>query len=298
MFTEGGQLALDFWSVAPRDFLTAGVGSAIAGVGSLAGGLFGGASAKSAAGQQAAADEQAAQLQQQRYLQTRSDLSPYNTAGQQVLPALNALAMSGPTGGGPDYVDLAYKNYLPPQMTQAQLEQTPGYQFQMSQGLKALQSANAAKGLGVSGAALKGAAQFATGLANSNYQQQFANAQQRFADVSGLSTLQQNQLQGQAARLQNVAALGESAAAQTGTTGASLAQSQGNALIAGGQANAAGTIGASNALTGGINNALGYYQLQNLLKPTSGDTSGGYINPSAAYANSPQTSLSPTFNSP
>jgi hypothetical protein len=232
--------------------------------------LFGGASAKSAAGQQAAADQQAAQLQQQRYLQTRSDLSPYNTAGQAVLPALNALAMSGPTGGGPDYVDLAYKNYLPPQMTQAQLEQTPGYQFQMSQGLKALQSANAARGLGVSGAALKGAAQFATGLANSNYQQQFANAQTRFSDVSGLSPLQQGQLTGQYQRLQGTAALGESAAAQTGSTGATLASQAGNALIAGGQANAAGTIGASNAITGGINNALGYYQLQNLLNPNSG----------------------------
>jgi hypothetical protein len=257
--------------------------AAIIGGGSVLSGLIGGASSKNAAGQAASAARDAANLQQQRYLQTRSDLSPYNTAGQQVLPALNALAMSGPTGGGPDYVDLAYKNYLPPQMTQAQLEATPGYQFQMSQGLKALQSANAAKGLGVSGAALKGAAQFATGLANSNYQQQFNNAQTRFADVSGLSPLQQNQLQGQASRLQSVASLGENAAAQTGSTGASLAQSQGNALIAGGQANAAGTIGASNALTGGINNALGYYQLQNLLHPTSGDTSNYAPGTSGGY---------------
>jgi hypothetical protein len=250
-----------------------GVGAAIAGGVSAASGLASGLMAKSGAGQASAADQQAAQLQQQRYETTRSDLLPYNTAGQAVLPALNALATSGPTGGGPDYVDLAYKNYLPPQMTQAQLEQTPGYQFQMSQGLKALQSANAAKGLGVSGAALKGAAQFATGLANNTYKDQFNIAQQRFADVSGLSPLQQAQLSGQYQRLQGTASLGENAAAQTGSTGASLAQSQGNALIAGGQANAAGTIGASNALTGGINNALGYYQLQQLLKPNSGATS-------------------------
>ena len=62
----------------------------------------------------------------------------------------NALALTdlGPTGGGPNYVDLAYNQYLPPQMTQAQLEQTPGYQFTLAQGLKATQSAAAAHGLG------------------------------------------------------------------------------------------------------------------------------------------------------
>jgi hypothetical protein len=93
--------------------------------------------------------------------------------------------------------------------------------------------------------------------------------------------LQQNQLQGQAARLQNVAALGENAGAQTGTTGASLAQQAGNALIAGGNDAAAGTMGMSNALTGSINNALGYYQTQqmvNAFKNSGGTSSGGSYN--------------------
>jgi hypothetical protein len=253
--------------------------AAIVGGGSLLSGIIGGGAAKNAAKQSADAANNAAQLQQQRYQQTRADLAPYNQAGQAVLPALNALALSGPTGGGTDYVKTAYDQYLPPQMTQAQLEQTPGYQFQMGQGLKAVQSANAARGLGVSGASLKGAAQFATGLANMNYQTQFNNAQSRFADVSGLSTLQQNQLQGQASRLQSVASLGENAGAQTGSTGASLAQSAGNALIAGGNAAAAGTMGASNAITGGINNALGYYQLQDMINRNNGGTSNYAGNP-------------------
>jgi len=71
----------------------------------------------------------------------------------------------------------------PPPMTQAQLEATPGYQFNLSQGLKAAQSAAAAKGLGVSGAALKGASTYATGLADSTYQNQFNNAQQIYTDL-------------------------------------------------------------------------------------------------------------------
>jgi hypothetical protein len=249
--------------------------AAIVGGGSLLSGIIGGGAAKNAAKQSADAANKAAALQQQRYETTRGDLAPYNQAGQAVLPAYNALALSGPTGGGTDYVKTAYDQFLPGTMTQAQLEQTPGYQFTRDQGLKAVQSANAARGLGMSGASMKGAAAFATGLANNTYKDQFNIQQSRFADVSGLSTLQQNQLQGQASRLQSVASLGENAGAQTGSTGASLAQSAGNALIAGGNAAAAGTIGASNAITGGINNALGYYQLQQLLHPTSGGTSSG-----------------------
>lgn len=59
--------------------------------------------------------------------------------------------------------------------TMEQLQQTPGYQFALDQGLKATQNGYAAKGLGVSGSALKGAADYATGLASQTYQQQFQN---------------------------------------------------------------------------------------------------------------------------
>jgi hypothetical protein len=82
------------------------------------------------------------------------------------------LAQSGPTAGGPDYIAQA-AGERPLQMTQAQLEQTPGYQFTRDQGLKMTQSAAAARGLGVSGASLKGAATYATGLANTTYKDQF-----------------------------------------------------------------------------------------------------------------------------
>lgn len=69
-------------------------------------------------------------------------------------------------------------------MTQAQLMAMPGYQFALNQGLAGVQNAAAMRGLGVSGAALKGAANFATGLANQNFQQAFqdywANQQNRY----------------------------------------------------------------------------------------------------------------------
>src|SRR5215831_429184 len=113
-------------------FLTPGVGAVIGGVASAAGSLFGSGQASSGA-------KEAAGTQKQMYYQTRADLSPFVQTGTGVLPALNALALAGPTGGGPDYIAQA-AGERPLQMTQAELEATPGYQFTRDQGLKSVQS--------------------------------------------------------------------------------------------------------------------------------------------------------------
>ena len=240
------------------------IGGAVAGA---AGSLIGGSKA-------ASADTQAAQLAQQRYTQTRSDLLPYNTAGQSVLPDLTSLAQSGPFGpGGTNYLAMADRN-LPGTMTQQDLEKTPGYQFNLSQGLKATQSSAAARGLGVSGAAMKGAATFATGLADSTYQNQFANQQTRYSDILGLNTTQQGNLAAQFGRLQGVASLGENAGAQTGTIGANLASTGGNALIQGGLASAAGASGVGGSIVGAGQNFLGNQILQQMVSRNAG--TGGF----------------------
>src|SRR4249920_2930399 len=140
--------------------------------GGVASSLISSSAASDAAGQAADVQKQAAQEANARYLITRGDLQPYFQPGYNALTDAYALARQPPPAAGRDYVDLAYQN-LPGQMTQAQLEQTPGYQFDLSQGLKAVQSAAAARGLGVSGASLKGAGNFATGLANKTYLDQF-----------------------------------------------------------------------------------------------------------------------------
>ncbi len=58
-------------------------------------------------------------------------------------------------------------------MDQAALEATPGYKFALEQGLRAQQQSATTRGLGLSGAQLKGAADFATGLADQTYGNQF-----------------------------------------------------------------------------------------------------------------------------
>jgi hypothetical protein len=131
------------------------------------------------------------------------------------------------------------------QPTQAQLEATPGYQFNLSQGLKSTQNGYAAQGLGTSGAALKGAATYASGLADTTYQNQFKNALDSYTtNVS---------------RLQNIASLGENAGANTGNFGTQTAANIGQTAVGAANASAAGTIGSANAITGGINSLSNAY---------------------------------------
>lgn len=237
-----------------------GVGTAVNAGTSLAG-----------SGKAASAAKDSANLNKMMYMMTRNDLSPYNAAGQGVLPAQTALALSGPTGGGPDYIARA-DAMQPGQMTQAELEATPGYQFTLGQGLKSVQSANAAKGLGVSGAALKGAATYATGLADSTYKTQFDVSQKRFEDVLALNTGQQGNLLNLSNRLNQISTLGANAASATGTQGTMLANQAGNALIKSGEFQQQGLRDAGNALNSGINDYLGYRSYQDMIK--SGGTKG------------------------
>jgi hypothetical protein len=203
---------------------TAIIGSAVVGAGAS---IMG-------ANAQADAAQASADAQMKMYKQTRADLLPYNQQGQ----AAGAIL-------GNRLTELT----SPIVMDQATLRNTPGYQFNLSQGLKSVQNGAAARGLGLSGAAMKGAAAYATGLADSTYQNQFNNAQQNQANAFN--------------RLMGVTQLGENAAAQTGAYGTQTAANVGNSLIQGGNAQAAGYLGAANALTNGVNSYAQYNALQN-----------------------------------
>jgi hypothetical protein len=132
-------------------------------------------------------------------------------------------------------------------MDQAALEKTPGYQFQLAQGLKSGVSALTARGLGpTSGAAVKGAETYAEGLASENYQQQFANALAN-------KNMEWNALYG-------TGQLGESAGAhiaqQAATTGSNVASN----IVGSGAVQAGADIATANAVTG-ITNTLSLQQL-------------------------------------
>src|SRR6185312_2792231 len=132
--------------------------AAIMAGGAAIGGIASAVGSSKAASTAANAQQQSNQLQQAMYNRTRSDLMPDQQFGQQGIAAMNQ--------------QTPWLN-TPFSMTQANLEQTPGYQFTKAQGLKAVNNDMGARGLLNSGAAMKGAANYATGLADSTYMDQF-----------------------------------------------------------------------------------------------------------------------------
>jgi len=240
----------------PGAILGGGLLSGAAGIGSA---LIGSSAAKSAANTQAQAADLAGARQLQMFDTVRAGLEPFRTAGAGATSGLEALF-----GGGlssPAYSALSQAQ-LPsfssmfgsPQGMQSWLSNTPGYQFALQQGEQATQNSYAAQGLGQSGAALKGAAQYAEGLAGTTFQQQFQNwlneNTQRYGQVlQGVQTA--------ATGLQNLAGTGEAAGAMTGQLGVQSQTAANQLLTSGAAAQAAGTVGSANAITGGLNTLAG-----------------------------------------
>ena len=126
-----------------------------------------------------------------------------NTAAIKQMSALSGLDIGE---GAPDSAAI-----------QANLENTPGYQFRLQQGLQAVERANSAKGLLESGAVLKDLTNYSQGLAS----QEYAAEQSRLASLAGLTS--------------NIASQGLNQQGQV----ASLKASQGGALAAAAQSAAA-----------------------------------------------------------
>jgi hypothetical protein len=122
------------------------------------------------------------------------------------------------------------------------LSNLPGYEFTINQGLKSTQNGYAARGLADSGAALKGAANYATGLANSGWNT-YANALQNSANTGMQAG-------------SSIAGVGQ----QTGLGVASSQIGAGNAYAGGtmGAANSIGNALYANALFGNSNNSAVY----------------------------------------
>lgn len=214
--------------------VTAIVGSAVVGgvVNTIASGNAADA-AESAAQTQADAANRASDRTQANFNQIRADLQPYREAGPGALTQLQTLTGTQP-GGNPLTAALT-KPFAP---TMESLAATPGYQFVRQEGLKAVQNAYSAQGLAASGPALKGATQFAENLAGSTFQQQFTNYLNQNRQINDI-------LQGQVT-------IGQNAAAQTGAFSTQAnAQINSNTLAAG-NAQAAGTVAATNALNSGL----------------------------------------------
>jgi hypothetical protein len=197
------------------------VAAAIGGA-AVIGGVANYMGAKKAASSQEAASNAAQQTQMAMYNQTNANLAPFRQTG---VAANNLLG---------SYYGLPGSTGPSSAQWQKTLSNLPGYQFQMNQGVQALDRSAASKGLLTSGATGKALQQYGQGL-GSSYAQQY---------IGGLS---------------NLANQGENAAAMTGQ----FAQNAGNGIAANqiyaGNASAAGQMGQWNALGNLAGQGIGLY---------------------------------------
>jgi hypothetical protein len=165
--------------------------------------------------------------------QARADIGPWSaTGGQANTASADILGLNGP-----DAATAAMGNF----------QTSPGYQFSLDQGLRAVDAGAAAKGMLRSGATLKAEQTFGTGLAD----QEFTNYYNRLFDLSKL---------------------GENAAGGTAqaSTNAATGQAQTDLSLGGAQTSIYGNVAQ------GIGNAANNYANNSLYADRTNALMGGY----------------------
>lgn len=191
--------------------------------------------AKSAANTQSKAADAATQFQYDALNQLTEQQQPYMDLGSSSISKLQSQLNSSGIN-------------TPFSFDASNLSNTPGYQFTLNQGNRAVNNQSSASGLNLSGAQLKGISDYTTGLADNTYNQQYTNALNTYNTNYDVSSDQYN-------RLASLVGLGQSAAAGVGNAGVTTANQAGNYLTSGANASASGTVAAANAQAAGVNNA-------------------------------------------
>lgn len=220
--------------------------------------------------QAASAQEKSAQnatnAQMQMFDVTQQNLQPYNQLGQSQFnpltastanyqPYINSGAnaanmITGLEGGTGTGVPSASN-------IQSTLQSLPGYQFALQQGLQTTQNSAAAQGLGNSGAAIKAADQYSTGLANQYYNNLLTGLQ----NTAGQGL---NAAGGLTGSLQNIVNTGGNAAAGVGNAAVQTGANVGSNIVGAGNAAAAADISGGSAV-GNFGNSLGTASILNNL---------------------------------
>lgn len=223
-------------------------------------------------------------------------LNPYVAAGQSTLGDIQGnMGLWGNinnsfTDAANNSVDAAkssYQNLLTNGITQQSIEATPGWSAINSLGQQGVTNSAAARGLANSGAALKGAANYASTMADQTYQNLYNNqlntTQGLLGTASGyLSTNDANQgnINNTWNRENALLGYGANAAGSSATNATNTASLSAQAALGGVGASMAGTTAMGNSLTNGLtslgNQAGGYASnYQNYQRLINGGTAGG-----------------------
>ena len=214
----------------------------------LASSVIGSDAARSAGNKQADAAKAASDLQYRMFQEQQATQKPWLEAGGRALTKLE---------GAVDYKPFSYNA----------MTADPGYQFRLSEGMRALGHRAGAGGGLVSGQTLKGLQDYAQGSASGEY----TNAFNRY----------QAERQARLNPLQSLAGVGQTAATTLGQNAGTYGTNVGNLMTSGAAASAAGQVGQANALTGGLGTYLNYSQGNNLVNALRGNQgygrAGNYI---------------------
>ena len=245
---------------------TAIIGSAILGAGA---GLYGSSkasSAQQAAAQQSAdaqryAADQSIAAQKEMYQQGRTDLQPYREGGVTAQNQLMTLLGIGGDTKGADYGKYA-KDFGMSDFTT-----DPGYQFRLEQGMRALNSSAAARGMGMSGANIKGALEYGQNFGSNEYTNAFnrynTNRAARLDPLFKLYTGGEAAASGSAAAASNLGT-------NLGNTYSNLGSNVAQAEVAAGNATASGYLNSANAVTNALNQGASSYTMNNYLNRVAG----------------------------
>ena len=216
----------------------------------IASSLIGASSASSAANDQKNAANNQLKFNENLLNAQTTREAPFLTPAYNAEASLAAGTTTGAGGVGTGALNAPFNP--------ANLDQTPGYQFEMQQGLEALGDAQSAQGgatggpLGVGGGnQLKAITQFGQGLAGTTYQQQLQ-------DYMAQQSQQYNELQG-------IVGTGQNAIAGIGGANSTAAGQISSAFAGQGNAASAGAIGVGNALSSGLSGLSNDFLLSNLL---------------------------------
>lgn len=202
----------------PPVAVAAGIGVA----GTVASTVIGSRAAKKAGKAQARAAESSAAIEARQFEQTRADLAPWRKVGEQALyqyaDILGVPRPGGPPPGAPD---------------RSAFFKSPGYEFRLSEGIKAVERSAASRGSLQSGATMKAIQRYGEGLASSEYNSYLG-------------------------RLAGLAGTGQQVVTQTGVLGAQSAAGQGAAIQNAGAARASGYLGSAGQIQQGISDIAGF----------------------------------------
>lgn len=208
----------------------------IIGAASVGSAVMGSSAAKKAANAQAKSAAAANALEKQMFDKQVELNEPFRQAGMagqnRILDFMGLSDRTGAEGFGKYAKDFSMAGF----------EADPGYDFRFKEGMKALNNSMASRGLGISGAAIKGAQRYGQDMASQEYQNAFNRYQVNRA----------NQLN----PLQSLSGAGQTAAGTISNAAGGYGARAGENLLQAGNARASGYIGSANAISGAISGGL------------------------------------------